>query len=178
MTAMTPPVPRWADRAAHLVALATLPSALWRIPLALGFSMGMIEHGAPVHVHGWESAAVVGLSLVTESAALLTLGLVRPWGERVPSRLPVIGGRRIPPLAVVVPAALGAVALAFVWGFAFRNGAHLEGVEYSHPAWRVLLVACYAPLLAWAPLLGAVTWAYWRRRTTGAQPLRYVAPVR
>jgi hypothetical protein len=25
-------------------------------------------------------------------------------------------------------------------------------------------VAAYAPLLAWAPLLAAVTYAYWRRR--------------
>jgi hypothetical protein len=165
MTAMTPPVPRWADRAAHLVALTTLPSALWRIPLALGFSMGMLEDGAPVHVHGAESVYVVGLSVVTESLALLTLGLVRPWGERVPSWFPVIGGRRIPPMAVVVPAALGAVALAAIWGFAFRDGATLEGVEYTHWGWRALLIACYLPLLGWAPLLALVTWAYWRRRS-------------
>ena len=158
------PVPRWANIAAHLTALTTLPSGLWRIPIALGFSMGMLDDGRAVHMHGWESVPIVGLSVVAESAALLTLGLVRPWGERVPGWFPVIGGRRIPPMAVVVPAALEALALAAIWGYAFRDFGSLDGIEYSHPFWRVLLVACYAPLILWAPLLAAVTWAYWRRR--------------
>src|SRR5690349_8118710 len=90
MTSTEQPVPRWADRAAHLTALTTLPSGLWRIPLALGFSMGMTEEHAAVYVGGWESVYVLSLSVVAESAALLTLGLVRPWGERVPSWLPRI----------------------------------------------------------------------------------------
>ena len=115
-------MPRWATRAAHLVALTTLPSALWRLPLAFGLSMGMVEPtGAPVHVSGWESVYVIGLSLVSEAAALLTLGLVKPWGERAPGWIPVIGGRRIPPMAVIVPAAIGALLLAFIWGYAFRD---------------------------------------------------------
>ena len=77
------PVPRWATTAAHLVALCALPSGRWRIPLALGFSMGMLEGGgAEAHVHRWESLYVIGLSVVLESLALLTLGLVAPWGAR------------------------------------------------------------------------------------------------
>ena len=73
-----------------------------------------------VHMHGWESLYVVGLSVVAEGAA--------------------------------------------IWGYAFRDFGSLDGIEYTHEAWRVLLVACYAPLILWAPLLAAVTWAYWRRR--------------
>jgi hypothetical protein len=169
MSTTAAPVPRWANRAAHVAAMTTLPSALWRIPLALGFSMGMVYDGREVHVTGWESVYIVGLSIVTEGTALLTLGLVRGWGERVPGWFPVIGGRDIPPLAVVVPAALGAVALAGIWGFAFRNFLSLPEVEFTHGAWRVLLVACYLPLLAWAPLLAAVTWAYYRRRVGGSK---------
>lgn len=164
MTSTAHPVPRWANIAAHLTVLTTLPSSLWRIPIALGFSMGMLDDGRPVHMHGWESLYVVGLSVVAEGAALLTLGLVRPWGERVPGWFPIIRGRSIPRMAVVVPAALGALALAAIWGYAFRDFGSLDGIEYTHEAWRVLLVACYAPLILWAPLLAAVTWAYWRRR--------------
>jgi hypothetical protein len=175
-TSTAAPVPRWANRAAHLVPLTTLPSGLWRLPLAFGASMGTMTDGAPMHVHGWESAYVVGLSIVAECAALLTLGLVRPWGERVPSWFPLIGGRDIPPMAVIVPATLGTLALAGIWGFAFRNFLELPDVEFSHEAWRVLLVACYVPLLAWAPLLGAVTWAYWRRRCGGSKKLATVPP--
>jgi hypothetical protein len=40
----------------------------------------------------------------------------------------------------------------------------MDQLEFSHTGWKVLLVAAYAPLLAWAPLLAAVTYAYWRRR--------------
>jgi hypothetical protein len=180
MTSTAHPVPRWANIAAHLTVLTTLPSGLWRIPIALGFSMGMLDDGRPVHMHGWESVYVVGLSVVAEGAALLTLGLVRPWGERVPRWFPVIHGRRIPPMAVVVPAALGALALAAIWGYAFRDFGSLDGIEYTHEAWRVLLVACYAPLILWAPLLAAVTWAYWRRRRIeGRRPsLRVAAATR
>ena len=159
------PVPRWASVAAHLVAFTTLPSALWRLPLVFGFSMGALEpSGAAVHVTGWESVYILGLSVVSEAAALLTLGLVKPWGERAPRWFPLIGGRRLRPWAVIVPAATGALLLALIWGYAFRDFPQMDQLEMSHTGWKVLLVAAYAPLLAWAPLLAAVTYAYWRRR--------------
>jgi hypothetical protein len=161
---LTRPVPRWATIAAHLAPLLTLPSALWRLGLVLGFSMGMLEDGAEVHVSGWLSVYVLSLSVVSEGAAFLTLGLVRPWGERAPAWIPVIGGRRVPPLAAVVPAAIGALLLTAIWLFAFRNFPSMQGLEFAHPAWKVLLVACYLPLLAWGPLLAAVTYGYYRRR--------------
>ena len=76
----------------------------------------------------------------------------------------MIGGRRLRPLAVIVPAATGALLLALIWGYAFRDFPRMDQLEMSHTGWKVLLVAAYAPLLAWAPLLAAVTYAYWRRR--------------
>jgi hypothetical protein len=164
MSTTTALVPRWAVTAAHLVPLTTLPSSLWRIPVAFGFSMGILDNGAEVHVSGWESVYVLSLSIVLEGLALLTLGLVRPWGERVPAWFPRIGGRRIPRMAVVVPAALGAISLALIWGYAFRDFPSPPDMQFSHDGWQVLLVACYAPLVLWAPLLAAVTYAYWRRR--------------
>jgi hypothetical protein len=158
------PVPRWARTAAHLVPAATLPSGLWRIALVLGVVQAPLDHGAATAVDGLgNAAAIVALSVVAEGAALLTLGLIRPWGERVPAWIPLIGGRRIPPYAVIAPAALGALALQAIWTFAFVNVFRL-GLGFSSPGWEALLIACYLPLLAWAPLLAATTWAYWRRR--------------
>jgi hypothetical protein len=149
--------------AAHLVPLATLPSALWRLPLSFGFPMGIVG----VHLQWWEPYYFVALSLVTEGAALLTLGLVQPWGERVPRWVPVLGGRRVPPPAAVVPAAAGAVAVQLIWAFAFRNFPEMGDFHFSHDGWRVLMLACYVPLLLWAPLLAAVTVSYYRRRCRG-----------
>jgi hypothetical protein len=161
------PVPGWAVTAAHLVPRTTLGSGLWRLGLAAGLSMGLISDGVPAHVHGWESAYVVALSVVSELAALLTLGLVRPWGERVPRWIPRVGGRRIPPRPVVATAAANALLLQLIWTFAFANYLGNDRMTFASPAWEALLIAAYLPLLAWAPLLGAVTWAYDRRRCRG-----------
>ncbi|HYH29860.1 MAG TPA: hypothetical protein VD903_05700 [Pseudonocardia sp.] len=157
------PAPRWAVVAAHLVPLTALPSGLWRVPLALGFPMGIVG----VRLQWWEPWYFLVLSLVTEGVALLTLGLVRPWGERVPSWVPLLGGRRVPPLAAVVPAAAGAVAVQVIWTYAFRGFPELGSFRFAHDGWRVLMIACYAPLLLWGPLLAAVTVAYYRRRCRG-----------
>jgi hypothetical protein len=167
MSTTTAPVPRWAVVAAHLVPLATLPSSLWRIPVAFGFTMGMVDEGDFADVGVGESLYVLSLSVILESLALLTLGLVRPWGERAPRWIPLIGGRDVPVKPVVWTAGLGALALAAIWAYAFRDFLSLPDVEFTHDAWHVLLVACYAPLLLWAPLLAAVTWDYWRRRVRG-----------
>jgi hypothetical protein len=150
--------------AAHLVTLVTLPAGLWRIGLALGASMGIMADGRPVGVHGWETVYVIGLSVVSESAALLSLGLVRPWGERAPAWVPLIGGRRLAPMTVVVPAAIAAVLLQVIWAFAFRGFPEFGRLEFQSDAWKALMIACYLPLLLWAPLLAALTRAYYRRR--------------
>ncbi|WP_234334384.1 hypothetical protein [Streptomyces sp. NRRL B-1347] len=168
-----PGVPRWAARAAHAVPWIVLPSSLWRVALVLGLPVSDYRPGFG------ESLYVLSLSAVSEGLALLTLGLVRPWGEVVPRWIPLLGGRRVRPLAAVVPAALGAVALALIWGYAFRSvGAGLDsGIGpggMGSPAQDAFLVLCYAPLLLWAPLLLAVTAAYYQRRTArpsaGEQP--------
>ena len=87
--------------------------------------MGGSTTARPVHVTGWESVYVLGLSVVSEGAALLTLGLVRPWGERV---------RAVPDSAAAgaspafVPLHLGA-ALALIWGYAFRDFPNRRGSD-------------------------------------------------
>jgi ABC-type Na+ efflux pump permease subunit len=78
--------------------------------------------------------------------------------------MPVLGGRRVRPLAAIVPAALGALVLTAIWLYAFRDFPGMDRLEFSHVGWKGLLVACYLPLLAWGPLLGAVTYGYYRWR--------------
>jgi len=156
------PVPVWANRAAHLVSIVVLPSGLWRLGIAAGFSMGLADAdnaGLP----GWQSLAIASLTIVAELTALLTLGLVKPWGERVPRWMPLIGGRWIPPGPVVAVAATGALALQVIWAYAFRDP-ELSGLTFTSTGWELLFMAAYYPLLLWAPLVAAVTVAYYRRR--------------
>ncbi|MEU4494263.1 hypothetical protein AB0F96_12650 [Streptomyces sp. NPDC023998] len=153
-------VPRWAVLAAHAVPLVTLPSGLWRIALAAG--VPVLDDAVP---NGGEALYIVMLSVVSECLALLTLGLVRPWGEVVPGWIPLLGGRRVRPRAAVVPALLGASGLLGLcaWSFYAQFAGLGEGFG-AGPFQDALMVACYAPLLAWPPLLTAVTIAYHRRR--------------
>ena len=167
---------RWTVRTAHLITLLMLPSGLWRVGVVLGYSMG-IRNAAGVDAAsgglapGWQAVAILGLTVVSEGVGLLSLGLVRPWGEVVPSWIPLIGGRRVPPVGVTVVAAVGAIGLMIIWTFAAVNffvltifGAPGRGFVFANGWWEALLIACYLPLLLWGPLLLLLTWAYYRRR--------------
>lgn len=96
-SAPVPPPPRWAVLAAHLTALVVLPSGLWRIALVLGHPAGYTEAGFEPFTAVDDKVWMLALSVVSELVALLTLGLVRPWGEVVPHWIPLIGGRRVRP---------------------------------------------------------------------------------
>jgi hypothetical protein len=112
-----PNVRRWARVAAYVVPLLTVPSGLWRLALALDVP-GMPDPGQPAG----QRLYVVFLSLLAEGLALLTLGLVQPWGEVLPRWIRLLGGRRIPPLAAVIPAALGAAAVTTIVAYAASSG--------------------------------------------------------
>ncbi|MFF2808265.1 hypothetical protein ACFVT2_14055 [Streptomyces sp. NPDC058000] len=160
------PAPRWAVRSAHLTALVVLPSGLWRLALVVGCPAGYTAEGFVPFDTAGAKVWMLALSVFSELAALLTIGLVRPWGEVVPGRVPLIGGRTVHPAAAAVPAGLGALALTVLWA----------GVpwwwSYPHqdmtPTGNVLVGMLYQPLFLWGPLLGAVTISYWRRRRRSA----------
>ncbi|MGW1117842.1 hypothetical protein ACWD5B_12145 [Streptomyces tanashiensis] len=175
-----PGTPRWAQLAAHAVPLVVLPSSIWRLLLAAGVSGA--DHSANPGYHSRLSdyLYVLLLSVVSEGLALLTLGLVKPWGEVFPGWIPLLGGRRVAIKAAVIPATVGAALLMLLVAYFFLNPVlfHIhftpsigdKGTATSHlevSGWsQALFVACYLPLVAWPVLLGAVTHAYYRRRTT------------
>ncbi|MET9620111.1 hypothetical protein ABZZ37_04960 [Streptomyces sp. NPDC006464] len=160
-----PDVPRWAVLAAHSVPLIVLPSGLWRIALTLGLP---VAHTDPTGLG--QATFQIGLTVVGELLAFLTLGLVRPWGEVFPKRLPFLGGRPVGATGATAAALAGALGLLALTGwFTYvacaglgqgATGTHTEG-----PVQEALFLVCYLPLVAWAPLLAAVAVAYHRRRT-------------
>jgi hypothetical protein len=161
----TRPAPRWAQRAATLTLLLTLPSGLWRICMALGLPVGVDPeyqrqfYGFP----GRGTVYVFGLTLLLAGLALMTQGLVHRWGEVAPAWMPVIGGAKIPRLAAIVPATAGAVALTLLWAVAISNVDSIFAEYGIEGGWRAVVTACYLPLQLWGPLLGAVTVSYARR---------------
>ena len=119
------------------------------------------------------TAYVLGLEAVQATAGVLCLGLIRPWGERVPRWVPRLGGREIPRLLPLVVGGTGNALLYLINGaLAVRFGSIWLGLaEGWTPAegmnrWQVaVLVAAYAPmLLLWAPALTVGLVGYGRRR--------------
>lgn len=164
----TRPVPVWAERLAHAIPLLVLPSGLWRLAVAFGFSMGMLnDDGSQGVVRGWPAVYVAAITLVAEGVALTAFGLVRSWGEIVPAWLPIIGGRRVCPKAAIIPATVGSVALMLIWTVGFWDvWTGKQAGSMSSPVWAAIFAACYAPLNLWGPALLALTWAYHRRTRT------------
>jgi len=155
-------VPRWADWAAQATLWCAMPAGIWRILFGLGLPAGFTGSQAP---HGWFMLPyVIALTVASEAFAFLSMGLVRGWGEVWPRWVPFLLGRRIRPLAAIIPASLGSVALMLLWTpLVFGFGADADP-EMPHGAKAVILYACYLPLVAWGPLLAAVTVAYAVRR--------------
>jgi hypothetical protein len=171
------PVPRWALRLAYALPLLLLPSCLWRLPFALHFEMGQVHEGGGMPGYWLSIPYVVGLSVLSELIAILTIGLVRGWGEVAPARIPVIGGRRVRPMAAVVPAVLGGLILTFLFtSVPIGDGRRLapygiaDSIGYSNDAWQALAAVCVTPIAAWGPITIALAIAYYRRRTPARPP--------
>ena len=121
------------------------------------------------------TAYVLWLEAIQVLAGTLCLGLIYPWGERVPRWLPLFGGREIPRLLPLAIGGTGNALLYYINGtLVIRFGSVWLGLaEGQTPAdgmnhWQLaILVAAYAPmLLLWAPALTIGLIGYWRRRTT------------
>jgi hypothetical protein len=160
------PVPRRAVLLAHLVPLTVLPAGIWRSCMGFGLPMGFSEAALRAgDIPGRGSIWIFFLTVFSEAVALLTLGLVRPWGEIVPAWVPRLRGRRIPPAAVVAPATIGGILLIFIWAFALTGLFDGRADELTGgTGWWLLLVACYLPGMLWGPLVLWTTYLYHRRR--------------
>ncbi|GAB4001042.1 hypothetical protein GCM10029992_35160 [Glycomyces albus] len=175
-------VPTWAKIAAWTVPLTCVPSVTWRLVTAID----AVVDGGPCMSEDtplWELIYVIAvLPTVQLGFALLTIGLIRPWGEVLPRWIPGLGGRRVPVGFAISAATTGAVLVAVVFTLgkfpdvmmSFWNQLGLDRPPggrpipegCSRPGWEVL--RWYLPMALWPPLLLAVTWHYRRRRSLEA----------
>lgn len=167
-----PGTPPWAVVAAKAAFLSVLPSSLWRIAVGVGVPLGWTEDQLQSQdMPGTGTWYVIGLSVVSVGAAALTLGLVQTWGERLPAAVPLVGGRRLPVLAVTGLGVVGGVVVTALCVLSALNWHSVSG--FAGRTWSpggLFMIACYLPALLWGPLLLAVTWAYWRRRSALPEP--------
>ena len=155
-----------------------LPSSLWRISVCT-FGVPLVDDLPPDasgDLPAWLPLGVyvVLLSLASEALAFTAVGLVARWGEVFPRWIPGLAGRRVPISFAAIPAALGATVLTLLstWvAITAALGVNVQGEEpdvklLTFDTWEgTLVVLTYSPLLAWGPLLAALTVAYVRRRT-------------
>jgi hypothetical protein len=158
---------RWGRWAVRVAVAVPLLYALSRWAWALGFPLGITDEfyrqGRAVGLW-WRGAA---LATLAAAGALLTLGLVRRWGEVFPRRLPLLGGRRVPPALAVVPATMMAVIVTTA-GLMFVRVAITGTFSIGgNPITLRENLGALAPELLW-PLwgvaLGAAALAYHYRR--------------
>lgn len=158
--------PRWAVWCAWATVLCTVPSGVWRMALGFGADVGFTGDLGEMYTGAEITVYVLALTVVSQAAAFLTLGLVRPWGEAVPRWIPLLGGRRIPPSAAIVPAVLGGVAVTGLCAaLALTPDGPLANPEFPQGTAGLIMNVVYAPLLLWGPLTLVLTAHYARRRT-------------
>ncbi|HXV57375.1 MAG TPA: hypothetical protein VD704_05860 [Gaiellaceae bacterium] len=155
---------RWAVAVAVAIpVLYALTRWSWALGIPLGVSSEFLREEARETPGIWLAGAM--LATVAVGGAVLTLGLVRPWGETYPRWVPLLRGRPVRPRTAIVPGALVAV-LVFTAGLhAVRAeilGYYPENSGLGEENWGTTAPGLLWPL--WGAALGAAVLAYHLRR--------------
>lgn len=148
---------RWAVAVAMAVPLMYAATRLaWVARIPLGVSGEFIDD---LHATDGMPVAAAGLGTFAAVGAVLTLGLVRPWGERFPRWMVGLAGRRVPVTLAVVPATLISVLVT-------AAGLSLLTAEELYEAMGGGMWSLLPQLLwpVWGAALAAATLAYHLRR--------------
>ncbi|WP_350280647.1 hypothetical protein [Kribbella sp. HUAS MG21] len=148
---------RWGFWATIVAVLCPMPYALlrmtWLLPNPIGFDAAELDAEPGIKLFG------LGLGLIALISGIVTLGLVRPWGEVWPRWIPFVAGQPVPILAAVIPGAAAATLLLV-------SSASLTGLLWSPDDSvlenvRNLLIL---PFPLWGASVGLATAAYYYRR--------------
>lgn len=154
---------QWGKWATYTAVFIPLIYAATRWAWALGIPLGITEE---LLREGQASGMWLGgaaLATVAIGGAILTLGLIQPWGETFPQWIPFWRGKPVPVALAVIPAALISILIISAGLMFIRlavTGVFEEFFGSDNPA-------TYVPELFW-PLWGlalaAATLAYYYRR--------------
>lgn len=149
---------RWGRKVTIIAALMPLPYGLARLTWFTPWPIAFPE-GAGWGI--WLTGILLGFA--SEGGAILTRGLIRPWGEVWPRWVPALHGRPIP-VAVPTFAALTASVMLALLTVYFAGT--IAGGEID-----LLVIVAFVPLSLWGPLLAGAAMAYYYRRRTACHCL-------
>ena len=161
---------RWGGWAVLVAVVIPVLYAVTRWAWALGIPLGISEEFLR---EGQESGlwlAGAALATIAVGGAVLTLGLVRGWGEVFPRWIPFLATRRVPVWLAVVPASLVSVLVTQAGLMYVRltiDGTLVEEFGGGDAALTSENWAALGPELlwpVWGVALGAATLAYYYRR--------------
>ncbi|MFD1574268.1 hypothetical protein ACFSEO_09000 [Agromyces cerinus subsp. nitratus] len=159
-------VGRWATGVAVVVPVGYAITRIgWFAGVPIGISPSFMQrlvdaHAAPI------GAGLGGVALL---GAVLTLGLVRPWGEIWPRWVPFLRGRAIPPrlpaaLAIAISLPIMSAGLMYVRKQLAGEEFGATGAEHEPGAW---VPEMFFPV--WGAALAIAALAYLHRRTAGQE---------
>jgi hypothetical protein len=160
---------RWGRVATLVAAAGPLPYGLLRMTWLTPWPVGMPEGAEPaLRLFG------LALGVAALGGAVLTIGLIRPWGEVWPSWVPVLRGRPVPVRFPVI--AGGVVAAALLAASPAMMAFGVRGLV-SGDLFEASFLLIF-PTLPWGLALAAAVVAYaYRRRGACASCGRGQAPL-
>lgn len=138
----------------------------WALGIPLGVTRKFLAEIGPIVYNG------LGLALMALGGAVLTIGLLRPWGEVFPRWLPVIGRRRVP-IALAVNWALAVSVLVMVAGLFFVRAVIAESGLVGAPTGADQQIAAWLPEMfwpMWSVALAGAALTYRERRVRSEGP--------
>lgn len=151
---------RWATGIATAIPVGYATTRIaWALGIPLGVSQKLLAELGDLRYAG------AALGLLGLGGALLTMGLVRPWGEIFPRWVPRLRGRRVPVGVAVIPASIVSFIVMSA-GLMFIRLRFSGGLADAFPG-ETTDIAAWLPEMFW-PLwslsLAAAAYAYWLRR--------------
>ncbi len=152
----------------------------WALGIPLGISEELLRYGQERGL--WVAGA--GLASVAAVGALLTLGLVLPFGETFPRWLPRVSGRDVPPALAVIPSLVVAVLVTSAGLMFVRlavTGAFEDGFGFIGPpgeSWAAIAPELLWPIWGVALGLASIAYHYRRRGQARARPNLATLPQR
>lgn len=154
---------RWGKWATYIAVVIPLIYSItryaWALGIPLGISADLFKQGQAYNT--WIAGS--GLATVAVCGSILTLGLIKPWGEVFPGWMLGFAGKKVPPALAIIPATVIAIIITsaginFSWSLLSGDLSQFAGSEN----WAAEAPVLFWPF--WGISLGIATLAYYYRR--------------